>query len=246
MYKRILWAALAAAVALGLMTAAAPADDKKPAEKPAAEGAAPQPSPPLRALNGLELAFGLVHYARAHKTPEGLVTAALILHRTPTQPLQAKVEGAKEAPAESGLAPKALLEEARAMRKDDKALAGVVDRARDELKEAPRGGHGPNMPYSGAYSMAARGVIQVWKTFPAGAAAVITVATDAQGEGLASFVPPVGLTVAAPGTGQAVPLQATSGVGWTRYTFAPKVGGDYLITVRNTSNLNIACFLTTN
>jgi hypothetical protein len=145
MYKRIPLATLAAALTVALMTAAAPGDDTKAADKPPADKAAAEPSPAARAaLNDVQLALGLVHYARAHKTPEGLVTAALILHRTPTQPLKMKVEGGKEGASEAGLAPEALLEEARAMRKDDKALAGVVDRARDELKEAPRGGPGVN------------------------------------------------------------------------------------------------------
>jgi len=90
-------------------------------------------------LSNLDLADGLINYGRSTKTPEALVTAALILHRNPTEPI--KIEG--EEKPDTSLSPKALLEEARAMRKDDKALAGVIESALDTIKEAPRGGAAP-------------------------------------------------------------------------------------------------------
>jgi hypothetical protein len=245
MDKRILLAALAAAVALRLGTAAAPGDDQTPADKPPAQGAAPEPSPALRpSINDLQLALRLVHYARAHKTPEGLVTAALILHRTPTQPLQLKVEGAKQGPAESALAPKALLEEARGMRQDDKALAGVVDRARDELKEAPRGGgvNGPGRGVErvsiGSYSVAPRGVAQFRVSVPK--------VCDIFVFCLPPPAPVPALTVTGP-KGQAVvpEYNYNSNVGWTHSTFSTQVPGDYLLTVSNPTNASVGCCVTT-
>jgi len=85
----------------------------------------------VQVMSNLQLADGLIYYGRANKTPEALVTAALILHRNPTE----TVKGEKD----YSPTPKALLEEARAMRKDDKSLSAVIDNAADTLKEAARG-----------------------------------------------------------------------------------------------------------
>jgi hypothetical protein len=62
----------------------------------------------------------------------------LILHRSgATAGTEKPTEG--ELSAEISTSPAALLEEAKQFRKDDKALAEIIARAADELKEKPRG-----------------------------------------------------------------------------------------------------------
>ena len=66
------------------------------------------------------------------------VSAALILHRSgATAGTEKPTEG--ELSAEISTSPAAVLEEAKQFRKDDKALAEIIARAADELKEKPRG-----------------------------------------------------------------------------------------------------------
>lgn len=84
------------------------------------------------------LAFELAELGRNQQSPELLVSAALILHRSgATAGTEKPTEG--ELSAEISTSPAAVLEEAKQFRKDDKALAEIIARAADELKEKPRG-----------------------------------------------------------------------------------------------------------
>src|SRR5438132_387957 len=105
--KHFLWAALVAC--LGRVTALPTRAEevKKTAEKK------PDGDPLVEYHQ--ELALGLIYYGRTTKTPEALVTAAFILHSNPLEtPKDAKDEAAT---------PKSLLDEARAMRPNDKVLS---------------------------------------------------------------------------------------------------------------------------
>jgi hypothetical protein len=144
-----------------------------------------------------------------------------------------KVEGGKEGAAEPALAPKALLEEARGMRQDDKALAGVVDRARDELKEAPRGRNGDFIPL-GSFTVAPHGTAQVRVDLLGPNGCTISLSSPPP-------APAPVVTVTGPAAGQAVPLQASSGgMGITRYSFTGKMPGGFVITVRNPTNATLS------
>jgi hypothetical protein len=91
-----------------------------------------------QAVADLGLAYDLIEYGRKTKTPEALITAALILHRTPVE----KSSEPSGGEASAIPAPAELLAEAKKLRPDDKALADVIAQAQDSLKEKPRGAVG--------------------------------------------------------------------------------------------------------
>lgn len=87
------------------------------------------------------LAYELIEYGRESKTPEALITAALILHRNPVAKFEKveKEEGVEEVKEPD---PKELLQEAQSIRPKDKALAEYVAKVSDDLKEEARGSVG--------------------------------------------------------------------------------------------------------
>src|SRR4051794_26176852 len=100
---KTVWASLAC---LCLAVTSAPAQEKD--QTPAA------PSASELLVKRVALAYDLIEIGREQKMPEALVTAALLLHKNPTEPLE--VKGGEKAGAES---PAQLLKEAKAMRPKD-------------------------------------------------------------------------------------------------------------------------------
>jgi hypothetical protein len=98
----------------------------------AAEDAVPKFTESAQAVSDLGMAHELIEYGRRTKTPEALITAALILHRTPA-------EKAADAQLDESNAPAALLAEARKLRPTDKTLAGLADQAAEAISETARG-----------------------------------------------------------------------------------------------------------
>lgn len=128
---------------LALALAAAPAtlplwaDDKKdPPVKAEETEALPETA---AAAAEFDLARNLIEYGRAKKDPSSLVTAALILHRNPTEEIADLPEEAKKAALPAA---KDLLAEARKFKPDDKGVAAVLDWADAELKVKERGSAG--------------------------------------------------------------------------------------------------------
>ncbi|MBM4000110.1 MAG: hypothetical protein FJ297_11335 [Planctomycetes bacterium] len=118
-YGRALFAA--SLVMMGAVVAiAGRADDK----------AVPELSESAQAVADLGMAQDLIAYGRRTKSPEALLMAALILHRTPSE----KVGDAADTET-----PAALIEEARKARADDKTLAGLADQAAEAVSETARG-----------------------------------------------------------------------------------------------------------
>jgi len=115
-------------IVVGLTAGARAADDPK--EKPTKNA---------EALNRLNTAYSLIDYGRTTKSPLALISAAQILHSTPTKPIKdldpkfAETLG-KEAEADT---PQGLLDEARKM-SDAPQVAAVIDAVAKELKEKPK------------------------------------------------------------------------------------------------------------
>ncbi len=96
-----------------------------------------------KALQDLELAYELIRYGRQEKSPESLLMAAQILHKTPTDPLgvESKTEGASKGtatPAKMDNSPKALLAEAKKMASGSQ-LDGMAMATEKMLEESTRG-----------------------------------------------------------------------------------------------------------
>ena len=126
--KHFLWSALVACLGLMAVPSARAEEVKKAEEKKPGEAAA-------KTITPQEMAFGLVHFGRDTKSPESLIAAALILHANPIEtPKGEKIE----VPT-----PRELLDEARALRPNDKALGTLIDTAIDTVKETSRAAVAP-------------------------------------------------------------------------------------------------------
>jgi hypothetical protein len=86
----------------------------------------------------VDLAYGLLDFGRKNKTPEALVTAAMILTKIPIVDYSEK-EVAKPKLSETQTKEiRAILSEAVDMRPADKVLKELVSRAEEDLKEGSR------------------------------------------------------------------------------------------------------------
>ncbi len=121
------WALVACLALVGWGGAASGADEKPP------EVAPPDPD-----VSRADLAFALAEYGRKNKSPEALVTAAQILSKL--QVADPVKEGEKPKESEDHLAAvNQLLDEAAALGGGDPVIKELVGRAREALKERPRG-----------------------------------------------------------------------------------------------------------
>ena len=77
------------------------------------------------------MAYGLIEYGRQKKTPEALVTAAMILSKLPVA--DGKEDGTVESKPPAGHTKEinAALDEAAVMRAQDKLLGDLVQRTRE-------------------------------------------------------------------------------------------------------------------
>lgn len=114
--------------------------DEKPEEPKVTEAEAKA----LRAVDDLATAGQMIELGRRTKNPEALIAAALVLHRTPAEEAQHKLD---TVPAEDEK--KALLDEAAKMRPQDKALQASVTAAREQLAAKERGAVGGAKTYTG-------------------------------------------------------------------------------------------------
>ena len=133
-----IFVALALGSALLLANAVAPAADEKKGtnQAPAQDAAKAKTSAEADAVQQLGLAHSLIEYGRKNKAPEALITAARILAANSTVELAEKPthEAAPDAPKTetkdkpaSDDSPKALLEEAKKLSKDNPAIVALAD-----------------------------------------------------------------------------------------------------------------------
>jgi len=192
-----------------------------------------------QAVLDLGMAHDLIAYGRRTKTPEALITAALILHRNPSE--QAKDQPAGERPA--ALSPADLLAEAKKLRADDKALADLVARALDAIGEQSRGStSGPQM-WSGRLNPGATQTIT--RVFKAREPAVVRVqavplppAPPRLGERPTPPGPPIVRVAVASAKGQVIGQQAGPS---TQIQFTPPETGTFQIRVTNVGSGPIDC-----
>ena len=140
------WFGVMAVVAsLGVLTAAEEPAKKGPNQAPVDEKATV--SAEAEAVKDLNLAYSLVRYGRKAKSPEALVMAAKVLAGIGSQELKAKpvTETDPKAPKDAPAKPvgpvasaKALLDEAKAMAKNDAAVVAMADKV--ELNRGAVGG----------------------------------------------------------------------------------------------------------
>jgi hypothetical protein len=99
------------------------------------------------ALQDLELAARLIQYGRSQKHAESLLIAAQIIHKTPTEKLDAgfEVQGGKDnasaPPAKEDDSPKALVAEAQKL-SDSPHVESLAAATSNILEESPRGAAG--------------------------------------------------------------------------------------------------------
>jgi hypothetical protein len=119
-----------------------------------AEPASAKPNPNAQAVNRIAAAASLIDYGREHKSPIALITAAQLLHDTPTRPLRdmfkddakAQEELDKQTDKDDKDAPEALLSEAKKMVSDDANVAALAAEVEKQLNEKPKSAS------AGAYS----------------------------------------------------------------------------------------------
>lgn len=128
-------AGVLAAGVLSVGSLAAQADDAPAGGGPAADESE---KPSYRAVEDLETAHRLIEYGRRTRSPEALLAAAVILARTPVEPVSEPADGGDPSAADPADEPKGLLKEAQALRPNDKPLADLIARTADALSESPR------------------------------------------------------------------------------------------------------------
>lgn len=87
----------------------------------------------------MAMAYKLAHYGRTTKTPEALVTAAIIVARNPAVAIKSENEFEPGEPDAHIKEAEELLNEAEAMLPDDRLIKTLADRSRESIKEKPRG-----------------------------------------------------------------------------------------------------------
>ena len=164
------------------------------------------------------LANQLISYGRENKSPEAMVTAAMILAKLPAVDVDEKGEFENKPSASQNVEIESILKEALAMREGDATIKELVTRTRESLKEKTRG-FGIKLPKVNDIIRRLR--VQI----PRNSKIAVTKVTKKKGEVIAASIPVTGTLAITPASNENIVLASGKN---SVQTEAPK-DGEYTV-----------------
>jgi len=161
------------------------------------------------------LANQLISYGRENKSPEAIVTAAMILAKLPAVDADEKGEFENKPSASQNVEIESILKEAMAMREGDATIKELVERTRESLKEKSRD----------IFSSIKNAIRRMRVQIPKNSKKVVAKVTKKKGEVIAVSIPATGTLAITPASNANIVL--ASGKGSVQIV-APK-DGEYTV-----------------